>query len=70
MAEIIDFHTGDDYTPASEWMQNNRDAFERLMAIGFDHDGDIRFGANGLTVMECIYLLEYIKHDLMENYVG
>ena len=70
MADIIDFKTGEDYTPAPEWMENNKNAFDRLMAIGFDQDGDIRFGANGLTVMECIYLLEYIKHDLLENFDG
>lgn len=70
MADIIDFKTGDEHVPGPEWMENNRDAFDRVMAIGFDHDGDIRFGANGLTVMECIYLLEYIKHDLLETYGG
>jgi len=68
MADIIDFPNDQEITPAPEWMDNNKDSFERLLAIGFDHDGDIRFGSNGLTVVECVYLLEYIKHDLLERF--
>lgn len=68
MAEIYDFADGEKLTPAPEFMENNKHVFDRLMLLGFDGDGDICFGANGITVMECVYLMEYMKHKLLEEY--
>ena len=68
MGEIYDFTDGRREVPADEFIENNKGVFDRVMMIGFDTDGDECFGANGLTVMECVYLLEYIKADLLERY--
>ena len=70
MSKIYDFETGERTRTGDEFLEDHQGQFEKVMLIGFDHDGDVCFGANGVSVRDAIFLLEHIKHELIENWDG
>ncbi len=67
MADIYNFEDGEKQTNADEYLEQQKGIFDNLMVIGFDKDGDICSGVYGLTMPEIVYLLEYIKKDMLED---
>ena len=68
MAKVYDFDTCTEKVSGDKFLENHKGRFEDVMLIGFDDEGDVVFGANGLSTRDVIYLLEKIKHDVMENW--
>ena len=68
MAKVYDFDTGTEKVSGDQFLENHKGRFEDVMLIGFDDDGDVVFGANGLSTRDIIYLLERIKFEVMENW--
>ena len=68
MAKVYDFDTGTEKVSGDQFLENHKGRFEDVMLIGFDDDGDVVFGANGLSTRDVIYLLERIKFEVMEHW--
>lgn len=68
MARVYDFDTGTEKVSGDKFLENHKGRFEDVMLIGFDADGDVVFGANGLSTRDVIYLLKHIKFEVMENW--
>ena len=68
MAKVYDFDTGTEKVSGDQFLENHKGRFEDVMLIGFDDEGDVVFGANGLSTRDVIYLLERIKFEVMENW--
>lgn len=68
MSKVYDFDTGSEKVSADAFLENHKGRFDDIMLIGFDEDGDVVFGANGLSTRDVIYLLEYIKREVLENW--
>ena len=68
MAKVYDFDTGTEKVSGDQFLENHKGRFEDVMLIGFDNEGDVVFGANGLSTRDIIYLLERIKFEVMENW--
>ena len=68
MAKVYDFDTGTEKVSGDQFLENHKGRFEDVMLIGFDDDGDVVFGANGLSTRDIIYLLERIKFEVMEHW--
>ena len=68
MAKVYDFDTGTEKVSGDQFLENHKGRFEDVMLIGFDDEGDVVFGANGLSTRDIIYLLERIKFEVMEHW--
>ena len=68
MAKVYDFDTGTEKVSGDAFLENHKGRFEDVMLIGFDDEGDVVFGANGLSTRDVIYLLERIKFEVMESW--
>ena len=68
MAKVYDFDTGTEKVSGDQFLENHKGRFEDVMLIGFDDEGDVVFGANGLSTRDIVYLLERIKFEVMENW--
>ena len=68
MAKVYDFDTGTQKVSGDQFLENHKGRFGDVMLIGFDDEGDVVFGANGLSARDIIYLLEHIKFEIMENW--
>ena len=68
MAKVYDFDTGTEKVSGDQFLENHKGRFEDVMLIGFDDEGDVVFGANGLSTRDIIYLLERIKFEVMESW--
>jgi len=68
MAKVYDFDTGTEKVSGDQFLENHKGRFEDVMLIGFDDEGDVVFGANGLSTRDIIYLIERIKFEVMENW--
>jgi len=68
MAKVYDFDTGTEKVSGDQFLENHKGRFEDVMLIGFDDEGDVVFGANGLSTRDVIYLLERIKFEVMESW--
>ena len=68
MAKVYDFDTGAEKVSGDKFLENHKGRFEDVMLIGFDDEGDVVFGANGLSTRDIVYLLERIKFEVMENW--
>ena len=68
MAKVYDFETGTEKVSGDQFLENHKGRFEDVMLIGFDDEGDVVFGANGLSTRDIVYLLERIKFEVMEHW--
>ena len=68
MAKVYDFDTGTEKVSGDQFLENHKGRFEDVMLIGFDNEGDVVFGANGLSTRDIVYLLERIKFEVMEHW--
>jgi len=68
MSNIYDLETGKAKLSGDDFLEQHKGRFDDVMLIGFDEDGEIAFGANGLTCRDAVFLMEYVKRELMENY--
>lgn len=68
MAKVYDFDTGTEKVSGDQFLENHKGRFEDVMLIGFDDEGDVVFGANGLSTRDIVYLLERIKFEVMEHW--
>ena len=68
MSNVYDLDTGLEKVSGDEFLEHHKGRFTDIMLIGFDDEGDVVFGANGLSTRDVIYLLEYIKRDVLENW--
>jgi len=65
---VFDLQSGIRKQTGDEFLEAHKGRFEDLMLIGFDEDGEIAFGANGISARDAVFLLEVIKRDLLENW--
>jgi len=68
MSNVFDLQSGARKKTGDEFLEAHKGRFEDLMLIGFDEDGEIAFGANGLTCRDAVFLMEVIKRELLENW--
>ena len=68
MAKVYDFDTGTEKVSGDQFLENHKGRVDDVMLIGFDDEGDVVFGANGLSTRDIIYLLERIKFEFMEHW--
>ena len=64
---VFDLQTGSRMQTGDDFLEAQKGQFTKIMLIGFDEDGDIAFGANGLSKRDVIFLFEAIKRDLLES---
>ena len=67
MSNVFDLHTGSRKQTGDEFLEAHKGRFQDVMLIGFDEDGEIAFGANGISKRDVIFLFEAIKRDLLES---
>jgi len=68
MGDVINMFGPRERTGANEFLDLHKDKMADMLIVGFDKDGDVVFGANGMEVRDVIYLMERLKHHLLEEY--
>ena len=67
-SNVFDLQTGSRKQTGDEFLEAHKGRFQDVMLIGFDEDGEIAFGANGISARDAIFLMEVIKRELLENW--
>ena len=68
MSNIYDLQSGKNKLSGDDFLEQHKGQFEDVLLIGFDEEGEIAFGANGVSCRDAVFLLEYIKRELLENW--
>ena len=68
MSNVYDLQSGVRKKTGDEFLEAHKGRFQDVMLIGFDEDGEIAFGANGISARDAVFLMEVIKRELLENW--
>ena len=67
-SNVFDLQTGSRKQTGDEFLEAHNGRVQDVMLIGFDEDGEIAFGANGISARDAVFLMEVINRELMENW--
>jgi len=67
MNNVFDLKSGARKQTGDEFLESHKGRFQEVMLIGYDEDGAIAFGANGMSARDAVFLMEVIKRELLEN---